>query len=268
MAGSNASAATLEDISYSTLPGDRVQIRMKLSEPVAEEPLSFTIDNPARIALDLPDTQINLAQRSRAIGVGGAESVLAVEAEDRTRVVVNLSRLVPYAISTQGDVIAITLEGGGASLARTPATTQSLPGTATGASIADIDFRRGAGGEAQVLVNLSAPDIGINITQQGDNIVVDFAETALPENLDRKLDVADFATPAREIDTFREGNGTRMVIAERLVRAPRLPVRQRVHDGTAALTAAEEEQCARTNSPIRASAIAQFQNIEVRAVRS
>lgn len=266
--GSGVAAATLDDISYSTLPGDRVQIRVKLSEPVAEDPLSFTIDNPARIALDLPDTQINLAERSRTIGVGGAESVLAVEAEDRTRVVVNLSRLVPYAISTEGDIIAITLEGGGASLATTPATPQSLPGAATGASIADIDFRRGAGGEAQVLVNLSAPDVGINITQQGDNIVVDFAETALPENLDRKLDVADFATPAREIDTFREGNGTRMVIKPSGLYEHLAYQSDNVFTvELRPLTAAEEEQLRKDKFTYTGERLSlNFQNIEVRAV--
>ena len=87
-----------------------------------------------------------------------------------------------------------------------------MPGAATGAEITDIDFRRGSDGEAQIVVDLSVSDIGINITEQGETVIVDFVETALPEALDRKLDVGDFATPAREIDTFRHGNGTRMVI--------------------------------------------------------
>ena len=103
-------AATLDDISFTSLPGDRVQILMKLSEPVAE-PLSFTIDNPARIALDLPGTTLNLENRSQTIGVGNAESITAVEAEDRTRVVVNMAQLVPYEIETRDNTIRITLDG-------------------------------------------------------------------------------------------------------------------------------------------------------------
>ena len=224
-------AATLDNVSYTSLPGNRVQVKLKLSAPVESAPLSFTIDNPARIAIDLPGTTLNLKDRTQRIGVGNAESVTAVEAENRARVVVNLGQLVPYDIETNGDVIAITLEGNASSLQtealptapthKTPVATpvanvapaagNTMPGHGKG-SIQDIDFRRGDHGEAQVVVKMSAPDIGINIAQQGDNVVIDFADTNLPENLDRKLDVLDFATPAKEIDTFREGNGARMVI--------------------------------------------------------
>ena len=231
LATSAVTAATLDNVSYTSLPGDRVQVKMKLSAPVEGAPLSFTIDNPARIAIDLPGTTLNLKERTQRIGVGNAESVTAVEAENRARVVLNLGQLVPYDIETNGDTISVTLEGAVSSLqTQTPptapttatvaeaapapaaaASTRTMPGDGKG-SIRDIDFRRGEHGEAQVVVNLSAPDIGVNISQKGDDVVVDFADTVLPENLDRKLDVLDFATPAKEIDTFREGNGTRMVI--------------------------------------------------------
>ena len=221
-------AATLDNVSFTSLPGNRVQVKMKLSAPVEGSPLSFTIDNPARIAIDLPGTTLNLKERTQRIGVGNAESVTAVEADNRARVVLNLSQLTPYDIETNGDTVLVTLEGTTASLqtqslpaapttqvaqAQTPAaaTPRTMPGSGKG-SIQDIDFRRGEHGEGLVVVNLSASDIGINITQQGDDVVVDFADTNLPENLDRKLNVLDFATPAKEIDTFRQGNGTRMVI--------------------------------------------------------
>mgnify|MGYP000908378486 CR=1 FL=1 len=209
----NLEAATLDNIDFSTLPGERVQITMKLSEAIDAEPLSFTIDNPARIAIDLPDTSINLDQRSQSIGVGSADSFNAVEADNRTRVVVNLAQLVPYEITSDGNVISITLDALPASIDTAPAlAAATLPGAASGASITDIDFRRGANGEAQIVIDLSAPDVGINITEQGEEIFIDFADTSLPENLDRKLDITDFATPAQEIDTFPQGNGTRMVI--------------------------------------------------------
>lgn len=213
LAAGSAAAATLDGISHSALPGDRVQIRLKLSDPVGEEPLSFTIDNPARIAIDLPDTTVNVDGRTQDIGVGSAQSITAVEADDRTRIVVNLAQLVPYEISTSDNTISITLDSVAASLqAESAPVAPTMPGAAESAAIRDIDFRRGPNGEAQILVDLSAPDIGINVAQRGDNVVIDFADTALPQTLDRKLDVSDFATPAQEVDTFSEGNGTRMVI--------------------------------------------------------
>lgn len=207
------SAATLDNINYTSLPGDRVQVRMQMSEPVGAEPLSFTIDNPARIAIDFPGTSMNLAEKSQSIGIGNAESVTAVEAGGKTRVVLNLINMVPYDLSADGNIVTLTLEGGAADIATTAsADVATLPGTATDARINDIDFRRGANGEAQVIIDLSNSDVGINIREQGNTIIVDFVDTVLPEELDRRLDVIDFATPAKEIDTFAHGNGTRMVI--------------------------------------------------------
>ena len=208
-------AASLDDIRYTSLPGDRVQLKLVLSEPLASDPLSFTIDNPARIALDFPGTGLNLADKNQNIGVGNAESVTAVEADGRTRVVLNLVQLVPYTVESNGDTVVVTLDGLQADVeskvVSSPAAA-TLSGDAAGASIRDIDFRRGAAGEAQILVDLSDPNIGINIREQGKNIIVDFIETALPGELDRRLDVIDFATPAKEVDTYPHGNGTRMVI--------------------------------------------------------
>lgn len=213
LASTALSAATLDGISYTSLPGDRVQLRLQLSEPLGADPLSFTIDNPARIAIDFPGTSLNLAEKTQNIGIGNAESVTAVEAGGRTRVVVNLVNMVPYDLSSDGNVVTLTLDGAAADIAADVAgEAATLPGSATDARINDIDFRRGAGGEAQIIVDLSNPNVGINIREQGDKVIVDFVDTTLPEELDRRLDVIDFATPVKEIDTFAYGNGTRMVI--------------------------------------------------------
>ncbi|MGR8918660.1 MAG: type IV pilus secretin PilQ [Gammaproteobacteria bacterium] len=213
LGANGALAGSLDDIDFASLPGDRVQVTMKLSEPLEGAPLSFTIDNPARIAIDLPGTSVNTEEQTQRIGVGSAESITAVEAEGRTRVVINMSAMVPYDISADGDTLTVTLDSVPANLeTEVVAQAATMPGSATGATIADIDFRRGPNGEAQIIVDLSDPDVGINITEQGETIIVDFSDTALPETLDRKLDVGDFATPARIIDTFPQGNGTRMVI--------------------------------------------------------
>lgn len=262
-------AATLDDISFSSLPGDRVQIKIRLSDPVDGDPLSFTIDNPARIAIDLPGTTLNLANRTQTIGVGNAETVTAIQADDITRVVVNLAQLVPYEIEASGNTIAITLEGTTANLdADGGGGAATMPGSAAGAKITDIDFRRGPAGEAQIVVDLSVPNIAINITEQGENVIVDFADTMLPDALDRKLDVMDFATPAREIDTFRQGNGTRMIIrptgsfehlAYQSGNVFTLELRP--------LTSAEEEAIKKAKFDYTGERLSlNFQNIEVRAV--
>jgi len=108
-----ANAATLDDISYSSLPGDRVQLTVQLSEALSEEPLSFTIDNPARIALDFPGTTLNLKQKTQSIGIGVAHSVTAVEASGRSRVVLNLVNSVPYEVVVRGSTIIVTLGASG-----------------------------------------------------------------------------------------------------------------------------------------------------------
>ena len=266
---SAASALTLDDMSYTSLPGDRVQLRLQLSEPVGSDMLSFTIDNPARVAIDFPGTSLNLEQKSQNIGIGNAEQVTAVEAEGRTRVVVNLTSMVPYDLSSDGNIVTLILEGAGADIGADMAgDVATLPGSATDAQINDIDFRRGTGGEAQVIVNLSNPDVGINIREQGKTIIVDFIDTNLPEELDRRLDVLDFATPAKEIDTFAHGNGTRMVIT---------PVGLYEHlayqsDNVftielKALTPAEEEELKKDKFGYTGERLSlNFQNIEVRAV--
>lgn len=268
MISSTLMAASLDDITYTSLPGDRVQLKLKMSEPVTGDPLSFTIDNPARIALDFPGTNLNLNNKNQSIGVGNAESVTAVEADGRTRVVLNLVQLVPYEVSTQGDAVLITLDGAQADVEAQSASAATLPGTAAGASIRDIDFRRGTAGEAQILVDLSDPNIGINIKEQGKNIIVDFIETQLPGELDRRLDVIDFATPAKEVDTYPHGNGTRMVITpvglyEHLAYQSENTFTLEIKP----LTEAEEEQLKKEKFGYTGERLSlNFQDIEVRAV--
>lgn len=262
-------AATLDKINYTSLPGDRVQLRMELSEPLGSEPLSFTIDNPARVAIDFPSTSLNVAEKSRDIGIGNAESVTAVEAEGRTRVVLNLVNMVPYDIRSDGNIVTLTLEGGAADIgAAMPGEAATLPGHATNAQINDIDFRRGGGGEAQIIIDLSNPDVGINIREQGEKIIVDFIDTDLPEALDRRLDVIDFATPAKEVDTFAHGNGTRMVITPNGLYEHLAYQSENVFTlELKPLTKAEEEELKKDKFGYTGERLSlNFQNIEVRAV--
>ena len=215
-----AHAATLDDISFSSLPGDRVQLELKLSEPVSTKPLNFTIDNPARVVLDFPDTTLNLTEKNKSIGIGAVHSVSSVEAAGRTRVVLNLVKLVSYDMELEGDKVILTLD---AASSTTSVATSSTAGSRRGAAdtaaggstarIENIDFRRGEAGEGRIIVTLSDPSVGVNLGKEGEKVVVDFLDTTLPEELNRRLDVIDFATPVKEIDTSPFGKGARMVIS-------------------------------------------------------
>jgi len=207
-------AATLDDISYSVLPGERVQLKIELSEPMQGEPMSFTIDNPARIALDFPNTTLGAVTKNQSIDVGVATSVSVVEAAGRTRVVLNLVRSVAYEIDVQGSSVTVTLGGddSGISVAGPPGTTRAYAGGMS-STIEGIDFRRGDDGEGRIIVILSDPSISVDMNLVGGKIVLDFLGAELPSELDRRLDVVDFATPVKEIDTKGHKNGTRMEIS-------------------------------------------------------
>jgi type IV pilus assembly protein PilQ len=207
-------AATLDDISYSVLPGERVQLKIELSEPMQDEPLSFSIDNPARIALDFPNTTLGAVAKNQSIDVGVAHSVSVVEVAGRTRVVLNLIKTVAYDIEVQGSTVTVTLAGdvSSSTIASSPGTTAAYASD-TNSMVEGIDFRRGDDGQGRIIVTLSDPSISVDMNQIGGNIVLDFIGAELPGELDRKLDVIDFATPVKEVDTKPTSNGTRMLIS-------------------------------------------------------
>ena len=209
-AAETSSGNTLQSVDVAGLPGNKVQITLTLSKP-APAPLSFTIDNPARIALDFPDTSNGLAQRSQDIGIGVAESLTAVEAQGRTRVVVNLSNMVPYEAHADGNKIILTVQNAGGELSEAAAVAARASGDSND-SISNIDFRRGEDGQGRVIISLSDPSVPVDMQQQGGKVMVDFYRTQLPEELERRLDVLDFATPVKTIDTYTKGNNVQMVI--------------------------------------------------------
>lgn len=209
------SANSLQNISVSSMPGDRVQITLTMSEP-ATKPLSFTIDNPARIALDLANTKNKLNKRNMNVGIGLAKSINSIEAKGRTRVVINLTELVSYQTRVNGNQVIITLNGApGGGL------TPGMTGISTKAhqfltdkkhQLSNIDFRRGEKGEGRIIVTLADASTGIDMRQEGGKILIDFKDTNIASELIRRLDVLDFATPVKTIDTMVRGNDTRMVI--------------------------------------------------------
>src|SRR5579859_2684570 len=196
----------LESIEVQTLSGQQVQLKLHMSGP-AVEPLPFTIDKPARIAFDLPNTALALASRRVDVRSGGVDSVVAAEANGRTRLVVNVDSLLPYTTKVDGNTIVVTLGNQpGASLAKLgePARAGSgQPAAAAGRTIRTIDFRRGSDGTGRVIVQLTDPRTPVNVRQEGQQIVVDFAGTVMPKNLLRRYDVMDFATPVQTVDAVR-----------------------------------------------------------------
>jgi len=208
----------LQDIQVQSLPGQRVELKLVMSE-TAPEPLAFTIENPARIALDLPNTTLGMTNRRRDVNMGPLDTVLTAEANGRTRVVLNLGSMVKYETRRSGNVVTVTLgDGEGYSAGTTQfagassASTQSYaaPG---GRSIANVDFRRTRDGGGRVVVNLTDPSTPVDIRQEGGRVVAVFKDTSLPAELMRRLDVNDFATPVTTIDTLRTNMDSRIVIS-------------------------------------------------------
>ena len=206
-------AATLDEISYATLPGNQVQLKLSMSGDV-KEPISFTTDNPARIALTFADTVSQVKKKSTNISVGVARSVSTVEAGGRTRVVVNLVKLIPYSLTRKGDDFYVTLNTGGNSRSTTTAAeTPAAVAIETGQhSINNVDFRRGEKGEARVIITMSDPKTIVDLKEEGGKIVANFLNTTLPEKLQQRLDVLDFATPVRTIDSYQRGDNVKIII--------------------------------------------------------
>jgi type IV pilus assembly protein PilQ len=204
----------LESIDVQTLPGQQVQLKLHLSGP-APEPLPFTIDKPARIAFDLLNTTLDLPSRRIDVRSGGVDTVLAAEANGRTRLVVNVDNLMPYTTKVDGNDILVTLGTQPGDMAPKTAIARASAGPAAPAgerSIRTIDFRRGADGTGRVIVQLSDPRTPVNVRQEGNQIVVDFANTLMPKNLLRRYDVMDFATPVQTVDAVRIEGSSRLVI--------------------------------------------------------
>jgi type IV pilus assembly protein PilQ len=189
-------------------------IKVELAQPLANVPAGFTINTPPRIAFDFPNTTNGLGRSVQDFAEGDLRSANIVQAGSRTRLVINLHQMLSYDARIDGNNLLITLQGKAAD-AGTVTTTSRFAEAKKGAgqhSLRDIDFRRGKNGEGLIQVDLSDPGIGIDIRQQGTTLIVDFLKTGVPRNLQRKLDVVDFATPVQGIDTFAMGENVRMVI--------------------------------------------------------
>ena len=204
----------ITDVLYTKLPGSRVQITLKMAQTPAK-PNTFQITNPARISLDFPNTGIHLVKKSVPIKTGAVDTVNVVESADRARVVLSLYQAVAYTASVQENAYVITVASPTvAGVKKSERRTTHFAGTTgTGKhSVTDIDFRREPDGGAKILVTLSDPQVGVDIREQAGKILVDFLDASAAVELQKRLDVVDFATPVQTIDTFSRGRNTRVVI--------------------------------------------------------
>lgn len=205
---------SIEAINVTALQGGSVAVKITLKQALSNSPAGFSINNPPRIAFDFPDTANALGTNTQEFEKSGLRSINIVQAGGRTRLVMNLTQPYGYDTKIDGKNLVVTLQATQAGPTATPVTTRFAEArpSATKHSVRDIDFRRGPNGEGRVIIDLSDTSTGINLQQQGKNVVIDLIQTSLPSNLQRRLDVVDFATPVQTIDAFTEGENVRIVV--------------------------------------------------------
>ncbi len=214
-----AIARELIGLDYSVMTGNAVQLVFTFDED-AVAPRAFTIDEPARIALDFSDTVNSLKQRNMQVGIGNVQSIISAAAQGRTRVVLNLTRKSDYTTSLNGNQMTLTLGGSGQLAAvsnqtDTPVTSAPLgissPGIAKG--ITNIDFKRGPNGEGRIILNLTSTSISTDVWRENNVVYVELIGSQLPDELQRRMDVSDFATPINNIDTIQDGANIKLTIS-------------------------------------------------------
>ena len=204
---------TIQSVAASVQGGSEV-IRIDLSEALTAIPTGFSIQTPARIALDFPGVGNAMGRTAVDMNLGNLRSANVIQAGERTRVVLNLKTSTAYKAEIQGKSLFITLD---------PVVAAAAPSAVTPPAFAEnrnrdtlplreLDFRRGTNNSGRVIVDLPNNQVGVDIRQQGQTLVVEFLKTTLPEGLRRRLDVSDFGTPVQSVTTFQTGDKVRMVI--------------------------------------------------------
>ena len=207
---------SIESVNVSPQPGGKVVIRIGLREALTTAPAGFTVNNPPRLAFDFANTGNALGRNVQNISDSEVRRINIVQAGDRTRMVMELSRPLSYETQLDGKSLLITLQGGASSTAAgagaAPARFAEAGTSAQTHSLRNVDFRRGNAGEGRVIIDLSDSQIGIDIRKQGRGIVVDFQNAALPGNLAKRFDVMDFGTPVQTVEASTQGGNARVII--------------------------------------------------------
>lgn len=210
-------AANIDSVEFSSLPGDKTEIRLHF-DGAPPEPTGYTIEQPARIVLDMPGVASSLEEKHHNLGIGNARRVSIISTKDRTRAIVNLTELVSYETDIEGNTLYLTVGGGSA---------QGVPSQQSFASADDssvtesrmaasriegVDFRRSEDGDGRIVIKLSNPKAPVNVSKEGGRVKVQVRNTDLPDELQRRLDVTDFATPVQVVDALQEGDHTTFTI--------------------------------------------------------
>jgi type IV pilus assembly protein PilQ len=188
-------------------------VKLTMKKALANPPAAFSVATPPRIAFDFPSTANGLGRTTQAINEGDLRSANVVQAGDRTRLVLNLSRMTTYDTRIEDKSVYISLAPLPPTVVGQPTVSHFAESRATTAhQIRGINFRRGKTGEGKVVVDLSDASTGIDIRQQGTSLIVDFLKTSVPEGLRKRLDVTDFGTPVTSVNTITQGDTVRMIV--------------------------------------------------------
>ena len=204
-------------IDVSSRQGGKVVVKITTREPLGNPPVGFSINNPPRVAFDFPDTVNGLGKSTQEVGNTELRSIRLGQSGDRTRVVLNLTRPIKYDSQLDGNNLVITLTTGSDAAGGGPvAETKFSQGKANVShALVNVDFRRGKGGEGQVIIDMSDATTGIDLRRQGKSVIIDFIQTDIPSSLQRRLDVVDFATPVESVEATKQGTNARLVISPR-----------------------------------------------------
>ncbi len=210
----------IQSITSSQQAGTEV-VRIEMAQPLAAVPAGFSVQSPPRIAIDLPGVTNAIGRNLVEVNQGNLRSVAVAQAGERTRLVLNLKQASGYRAQVQGKTLLLVLDVAGPAaeaVAAAPATPPAAGASFAPAQNADsqplreIDFRRGSDGAGRVIVGLPSTQVGVDIRQQGQTLVVEFLRSTLPDALRRRLDVTDFGTPVKTVATFQNGDRVRMVV--------------------------------------------------------
>lgn len=210
LASSVIQASAITDVSFASLPGDKTEMKLSF-DGLPPDVSGYTIEEPARIALDLPNTTSSLKSKYHKIGMGNARTAIIVGTQEKTRVIINLTELTGYETRVEGNNLFVVIgqqdrieEQDVNILASQDQARYQVKNKDESGRIIDVDFRRGDLGEGQVLISLSNPNVPVDISQESGRIRVEFGNVKLSEEMRRRLDVRDFATPVRFIDATVE----------------------------------------------------------------
>lgn len=267
-----AHSSELNDVSFASLPGDSTEITLQFSG-AAPLPKGYTIEKPARIALDFDGVSSSLQSKYHNLGLGNAKRMTVIEAQSRTRVIIDLAELVPYSSTQEGNKLVLRIGSGAEQVSTASPSTDSVSSPSVSSvssaqAVQSIDFRRGDKGDGQVVVNFSSSNVDIDMTELGGNIHLRMPGVELPEALRQRLDVVDFATPVKRIDSYIEdGEAVITIKPEGNFDYLAYQADSQFTVSVEALTEKEVEERRKDKFPFTGEKLSlNFQDIEVRAV--